>query len=378
MNGLAIKDIEFNGAMLRAAQDIEGKIWVGIRWMCQGIGFNDGKVKTERKKIQEDLVLSQGKKFLPLGNDNANSDVLCLNLDYVPLWLAKISITPTMQKENPELVQKLITYQLKAKDILAEAFLKKQEPVMTSRSNIVQLEIPGMKDYTEDFRELNEKFDQQYSDMSKLANIILDLKSEIDILKNNRNYDVCNKNETSKNFVEDDLIKWKQNLYFMMDQLISVGRFAKRNDCLKYLYKYMTKNYGIVWEQEHKDYVAQNGNSAPTLDIIYGKDIYRSIFESVLYDLISESEAKENECLTDKIIAPLIKKYDDKSNAGCVTYKLVYARMDTIKKISWKNRETRYINKYGSKSASKKNIINDSKSLLSIFRMAVKQMTDEE
>lgn len=332
MNGLAIKDIEFNGAMLRAAQDIEGKIWVGIRWMCQGIGFNDGKVKTERKKIQEDLVLSQGKKFLPLGNDNANSDVLCLNLDYVPLWLAKISITPTMQKENPELVQKLITYQLKAKDILAEAFLKKQEPVMTSRSNIVQLEIPGMKDYTEDFRELNEKFDQQYSDMSKLANIILDLKSEIDILKNNRNYDVCNKNETSKNFVEDDLIKWKQNLYFMMDQLISVGRFAKRNDCLKYLYKYMTKNYGIVWEQEHKDYVAQNGNSAPTLDIIYGKDIYRSIFESVLYDLISESEAKENECLTDKIIAPLIKKYDDKSNAGCVTYKLVYARMDTIKK----------------------------------------------
>ena len=164
----------------------------------------------------------------------------------------------------------------------------------------------------------------------------------------------------------------------MMDQLISVGRFAKRNDCLKYLYKYMTKNYGIVWEQEHKDYVAQNGNSAPTLDIIYGKDIYRSIFESVLYDLISESEAKENECLTDKIITPLIKKYDDKSNAGCVTYKLVYARMDTIKKISWKNRETRYINKYGSKSASKKNIINDSKSLLSIFRIAVKQMMEEE
>mgnify|MGYP004503579105 FL=1 len=377
MNGLAIKDIEFNGSMLRAAQDIEGKIWVGIRWMCQGIGFNDGKVKTERKKIQEDLVLSQGKKFLPLGNDNANSDVLCLNLDYVPIWLAKISITPTMQKENPELVQKLITYQLKAKDVLAEAFLKKQEPVMTSRSNIVQLEIPGMKDYTEDFRELNDKFDQQYSDMSKLANIILDLKSEIDILKSNRNYAVCDKKETLKNFVEDDLIKWKQSLYSMMDQLIDAGRFGKRNDCLKYLYKYMTKNYGIVWEQEHKDYVAQNGNSAPTLDIIYGKDIYRSIFESVLYDLISESEAKENECLTDKIIAPLIKKYDDKSNAGCVTYKLVYARMDVIKKISWKNRETRYINKYGSKSASKKNIINDSKSLLTIFRMAVKQMMEE-
>ena len=377
MNGLTVRDIEFNGSMLRASQDIEGKIWVGIRWMCQGIGFNDGKVKTERKKIQEDLVLSQGKKFLPLGNDNANSDVLCLNLDYVPIWLAKISITPTMQKENPELVQKLITYQLKAKDVLASAFLKKQEPAIVPQSNILQLELPGMKDYTESFHVLNEKIDKQYSDMGKLANIILDLKSEIDTLKNNKNYAVCDKKETLKNFVEDDLIKWKQSLYSMMNQLIEVGRFSKRNDCLKYLYKYMTKNYGIVWEQEHKDYVAQNGNSAPTLDIIYGKDIYRSIFESVLYDLISESEAKENECLTDKIIAPLIKKYDDKSNAGCVTYKLVYARMDTIKKISWKNRETRYINKYGSKSASKKNIINDSKSLLTIFRMSVKQMMEE-
>lgn len=222
---------------------------------------------------------------------------------------------------------------------------------------------------------INDKIDKQYSDMGKLANIILDLKSEINALKNTKS--IPQKNNL-KEVVEDDLIKWKQNLYSMMDQLISVGRFTKRNDCLKYLYKYMTKNYGIVWEQEHKDYVTQNGNSAPTLDIIYGKDIYRSIFEAVLYDLISESEAKENECLTDKIIIPLIKKYNDKSNAGCVTYKLVYARMDTIKKISWKNRETRYINKYGSKSASKKNIINDSKSLLSIFRIAVKQMMEEE
>lgn len=378
MNGLAIKDIEFNGATIKAAQDINNIIWVGVKWICDGIGFSEGQIKNERKRLREDLVLSKGGRNFVLPTNGGNQEILCIELDYLPLWLAKISITPKMKENNPELVEKLITYQLKAKDVLASAFLKKQEPAIVPQSNILQLELPGMKDYTESFHVLNEKIDKQYSDMGKLANIILDLKSEIDTLKSNRNYTVCNKKETSKIIVEDDLIKWKQNLYSMIDQLISLGRFAKRNDCLKYLYKYMTKNYGIVWEQEHKDYVAQNGNSAPTLDIIYGKDIYRSIFESVLYDLISESEAKENECLTDKIITPLIKKYDDKSNAGCVTYKLVYARMDTIKKISWKNRETRYINKYGSKSASKKNIINDSKSLLSIFRIAVKQMIEEE
>lgn len=377
MNGLTVRDIEFNGATIKAAQDINNIIWVGVKWICDGIGLSEGQIKNERKRLMEDLVLSKGGRNFVLPTNGGNQEVLCIELDYLPLWLAKISITPKMKENNPELVEKLITYQLKAKDVLAAAFLKKQEPEMRPQSNILQLELPGMKDYTESFRVLNEKIDKQYSDMGKLANIILDLKSEIEMLKTIKNPVVCENKTISKNFVEDDLIKWKQNLYSMMDQLISVGRFTKRNDCLKYLYKYMTKNYGIVWEQEHKDYVAQNGNSAPTLDIIYGKDIYRSIFEAVLYDLISESEAKENECLTDKIIAPLIKKYDDKSNAGCVTYKLVYARMDTIKKISWKNRETRYINKYGSKSASKKNIINDSKSLLSIFRIAVKQMMDE-
>ena len=104
MNGLAVKDIEFNGATLRAAQDVAGKIWVGIRWMCMGIGFDEDKMKNERKKIQKDIVLNEGVKFYPLGSGNSDTEVLCLDLDYIPLWLAKISITPTMQKENPDLV----------------------------------------------------------------------------------------------------------------------------------------------------------------------------------------------------------------------------------------------------------------------------------
>lgn len=289
MNGLTVRDIEFNGATIKAAQDINNIIWVGVKWICDGIGLSEGQIKNERKRLREDLVLSKGGRNFVLPTNGGNQEVLCIELDYLPLWLAKISITPKMKENNPELVEKLITYQLKAKDVLASAFLKKQESAMVPQSNILQLELPGMKDYTESFQVINDKIDKQYSDMGKLANIILDLKSEINALKNTKS--IPQKNNL-KEVVEDDLIKWKQNLYSMMDQLISVGRFTKRNDCLKYLYKYMTKNYGIVWEQEHKDYVTQNGNSAPTLDIIYGKDIYRSIFEAVLYDLISESEAK--------------------------------------------------------------------------------------
>ena len=68
------------------------------------------------------MVANLGVANLQLPTKGGNQEVLCLQLDYVPLWLAKISITPTMRENHPELVEKLVNYQLKAKDILAAAF----------------------------------------------------------------------------------------------------------------------------------------------------------------------------------------------------------------------------------------------------------------
>lgn len=127
MNDLTVKNVDLFGDTVVAARDKDGVIWAGISWICNGIGLNKDQTGYERKKIQGDLVLSKGVKFYPLGTDNANSDVLCLQLDYVPLWLAKISITPNMKENNPELVDKLVKYQLKAKDVLAKAFLHPKE-----------------------------------------------------------------------------------------------------------------------------------------------------------------------------------------------------------------------------------------------------------
>lgn len=165
----------------------------------------------------------------------------------------------------------------------------------------------------------------------------------------------------------------------MIDKLILGGIFDDVKECLGYLYSYMNKNYGIVFEQDLKEYINKNGRKASNLEIIYNNETYRSIFKSVLYDLVSNKiEQKENTvCLTDQIIAPLIEKRFDASRAGCVTYRLVYERMENIKPICWINRETRYMNKYGKKTASKKNIINSSKSLLKLFKEAVNQMMEE-
>ena len=62
---LIVKDVEFHGDMLRAAQDSDGKIWVGVSHMCSGIGFEKDRMKNEKKKIQNDVVLRDGVKFHP-------------------------------------------------------------------------------------------------------------------------------------------------------------------------------------------------------------------------------------------------------------------------------------------------------------------------
>ena len=122
-NDLTVKEIDFLGDSLIAAKDSNGIIWAGVKALCEGMGLTKDQARNERRKIQEDLILCKGESNLTLPTKGGNQEVLCLQLDYVPLWLAKISITPTMRENNPELVEKLVNYQLKAKDVLAAAFL---------------------------------------------------------------------------------------------------------------------------------------------------------------------------------------------------------------------------------------------------------------
>ena len=302
---LAIKDIEFNGATLRAAQDELGKIWVGVRWICEGLGFNEGKVKTERKKIQEDLVLSQGKKFLPLGNDNANSDVLCLDLDYIPLWLAKISITPTMQRENPELVQRLITYQIKAKDVLAAAFLKKKPeaiPALTpSYPEAIHIDLPNIPDYTEKFEILNSKIDKLNMDLGKAFSLLLQNKNDV-IVEDNTSLIKTNKIEVEE---ERKIREWKKEVNSLIDKLMLSGKFVNRNAAFKMIYDYINKTYGICLEQCKREYREKYNIGKPLLlDVIYDDEQLRSIFTASLLNKVEEMKAL---CLdpTDKIIKPL-------------------------------------------------------------------------
>ena len=370
MTGLAVKDVQFNGATLRAAQDAENIIWVGVAWVCQGLGLSEGQMKNERKKIQTDEVLSQGTKFHPLGSGNSDSEVLCLKLDFLPLWLAKIHVTPKMRRDNPQLADKLNTYQIKAKDVLAAAFLNKN--ALVPQADYMK-QIENLQSTIEEMRQENQKM---YKDMSALANIMLDWKESFE------------KNILIKPALPEvnTYSSWKETMYHKMDCICAnTTKFGKRSDVMRWIYKYMTKNYGVVWEQEAREYKERNRTSImpSTIDVVMDKDIIKSIFESVLADLEYEychkniqKAAGNVDNWTDQIIAPLVEKYGDRSNAGMATYRRVYKKMDEDNKICWKNLITRYINENGRKP-SRKDLIETRSSLRKKFKNAVKELMEE-
>ena len=131
---LSVKTVPFMGDELMAAKDEKsGKIYAGVKWICDGIGLTTGQMQNERNRIHKDIVLTKGERNIVLPTKGGNQSVQCIDNEFVPLWLAKISITPAMQKEHPEVADKLVQYQLKAQKVLADAFLHHKVPSAKSK-----------------------------------------------------------------------------------------------------------------------------------------------------------------------------------------------------------------------------------------------------
>lgn len=170
MNDMIVKSVDLMGDTVMAAQDSEGTIWVGIKWMCQGMGMSDGQYKRQIKNIQKDLLLKSSGSNLTLNKGSGERDVFCLKLDYLPIWLAKISITPTIQKSHPELADKLLEYQLKAKDILAAAFLPNQNGDSAVLRQQIQTIAKGTEELYQRVDVVDTKIDNVREDLETLKN----------------------------------------------------------------------------------------------------------------------------------------------------------------------------------------------------------------
>lgn len=134
MEGLTVKGVDLMGDTIMAAQDKNGNIWAGVNYFCNALGMSKGQRDKQVQKVQKDEVLKQGCFRLEAGVFDPANEAITLRIDFIPLWLAKIVITDKTKQDNPELAEKLLNYQLKAKDILADAFLPKAQTELITAS----------------------------------------------------------------------------------------------------------------------------------------------------------------------------------------------------------------------------------------------------
>ncbi len=346
-NGLKVREVNFNGDTLLAGQDSEGRIWAGVSYVCNGIGFNKNEKDRQIKNVQSDIVLNRGCVKFDAGVFDQNNITVALMLDFIPLWLAKISITPTMQRDNPQLVEKLIQYQLKVKDVLAKEFIYGQaseSPMST------QLE----------YRLVN---------LENTVAQLIDYQTQL-----------LNGQQLTYKLIRRGLFPpvntstWKNEIYVLASEIAQLkpDKYKGNSYVLSEFYKVMRDTYGFVEEQSMREYKERHNTTSQvfTIDLIADDKQLRDIFKNLLTDYLSSLKPVVNTSLSP--IERLIEKRQDKSPYGVQTYRFIYKNMLTDR--AWKNRMTRYKKSTNVDKVNKSEIIKNNEQLKVLFDKTVCNM----
>lgn len=151
MSNLQIREVNFNGDTLLAVQK-DQTVYVGIRWICKALSFDDLKTNNQITKVRSDKVLSKGFSKIKTPTNGGEQTISFLQVDFLPLYLAKINVNTIANKDIQE---KLVEYQLRAKDVLADAFLPSQ---FTQQANTSLPQLP--QTYQEALRMLADTIDE--------------------------------------------------------------------------------------------------------------------------------------------------------------------------------------------------------------------------
>lgn len=183
MNNIQVKSVDVLGDTIIAARDGKGQVWAGVSYFCKALGMNKGQKDRQITNVQKDETLKRGCCKFAAGVFDPTNEAVGMRIDFVPLWLAKINITKTMLQEHPELADKLLDYQLKAKDILAAAFLPKQEYTGDVHGQI-KLLAQGTVELYEKVEKVDNKIDDVKADVEALKDELPLFPSEADKIKN--------------------------------------------------------------------------------------------------------------------------------------------------------------------------------------------------
>ena len=291
-NELIIKEVDFNGTTLLAVQDINGNIFVGVSYICNGIGLTEKQKDHQVASMQEDVVLRKGCKKLPLKLEGQVRNALCIELEFLPIWLAKIPITPKMKKESEALkvqygkdytttIDNLIEYQLKAKDVLAKAF------------------IPNIESFIQNYLDMDEDERGIAYFKEKKERKLLELQAQ-ELIPKARSFDQLigangsqNMNSVAKSF---NVGRGRLFAFLREKDILMTG---SKNDKEKHnvpRQQYLEQKLFVVREYTIPDADGEIVNRTQTLVTAKGIEFIDKLLKEIDYDLekFSDSEQCEN------------------------------------------------------------------------------------
>lgn len=279
-NNTALQTTNFNfyGDELIALKDnATGEIYTSINHVLRNVGFTERQIKHIHKKWSEDIIVSKGVQNFVLPSKSGNQETTCISNRKLPIALTKISITPKMKQNQPELTSKLELYQDKCADVLASVFIDHKTTEQITMQPILNTLNTFTKTVNDTLLSLNER-------ISKLEET---------------------QEQVQKALPKKRFSYWSSKMFPKYQLLMDYFDIDKNKDLYKQLYKEFHNTYpDIEIIQIVDDYCYENKlDGCFTLDAIeHDKDV-RKLFEAMVDGLLKKYElVSENVTVKEKTI----------------------------------------------------------------------------
>lgn len=190
--------------------------------------------------------------------DGKYVDQLCVICDISKEELLNNRTGIGVPEKKPEVVKEEVKAESKAEEKIEPIKLEAQVVPQTDISKMFERVMDLQMKHLEAEREANKELREM-------------LKTAIDALNDVAGRDTAALSEITIEAVNDDFRLWKQNVLRCANKVISLNKdFKSTNSVLSEAYKLLRNQYGVVWEQEKKDFLDKNGRSpVSTLELQY-------------------------------------------------------------------------------------------------------------
>jgi len=402
-NLLTIQNVPFGSDVIPSTVDNNSIVWSIVPAICNNIGLTEDQKKRCVKNIQADIVLKDGCQKLKVKYDTQVREVLCIQDDYLPLWLAKISITPNMKEEQPEVVEKLKSYQLKAKDVLADYFFHKNKPLTAPLS---REELATYMLYNERHTDVIEKMMSSFIDnqtksteqfMSNQTKVMDDfcksmmstfngymniISGTLDIFKRLAETTV-NSTDHSSVSIDIEAERWKANAFNMVNKICKEHDYGNGNLVLAKIYKLIHEKDGVDLAKKKNEYMlANNVPVTSTISYIAKFPELRKIFEKRAKEFSNSQQTDGTKQIpfsalvraTPKEVYDIAQPVFEKINGKNYALRLLYKEMENLSGISINDLTKEFATKHNVSLVSKGYIIGQEEHLMELLKKAVESL----